>query len=585
MSYQTPVTIKDVLEGIRNQDYVLPAIQREFVWKTDQVCGLFDSLMQGYPIGSFLFWKVPEEKSQDFTFYGFIKDFHQRKARHCPVLDVPKRSVVAILDGQQRLTSFNIALRGSHAEKLPRKRWDNDSAFPKRFLYLNLCSLAEENELGFKYDFRFLAPSRAESPADGEHWFKVPDVYAFSSGKEVHKYLAQVGLGNHDHAYDFLYDLYAVVHEKTVVPYYEEKADDLDKVLKIFIRVNSGGTPLSYSDLLLSIATAQWRETDARSVIHRLVDDLNDTRTGFRFSKDLVLKAGLLLSDISSIAFRVTNFNTRNMATLEESWSAIERALRIAAKLMGDFGFSQQNLAADSVLLPLAYYLFKRGVGDGYMTAVAHREDRDRIRGWVCRSLVKTGVWGSGLDTLLLSLRGVLMDNHETGFPVELLEQAMAKRGKPLTFTAEEIEDLLDSEYGDKRTFSLLSLLYPFSDLRNLFHIDHVFPRSRFTRGRLRSAGVAEDELDDFQEKMNRLGNLQLLDGPQNEAKRATLPAEWLAATYPDEAAQRDYCSRHDLGDIPENILAFEEFYETRRRRMSTKLRRLLAAGTDDSQD
>ena len=48
--------------------------------------------------------------------------------------------------------------------------------------------------------------------------------------------------------------------------YYTESAQSLDRVLDIFIRVNSQGQPLSKSDLLMSIATAQWKG-DAREEI------------------------------------------------------------------------------------------------------------------------------------------------------------------------------------------------------------------------------------------------------------------------------------------------------------------------------
>jgi uncharacterized protein with ParB-like and HNH nuclease domain len=61
MSFQTPITIRDALDRIHRHDYVLPAIQREFVWKPEQIARLFDSLMQGYPIGSFLFWSVERD--------------------------------------------------------------------------------------------------------------------------------------------------------------------------------------------------------------------------------------------------------------------------------------------------------------------------------------------------------------------------------------------------------------------------------------------------------------------------------------------------------------------------------------------
>ena len=61
--FQPAVPVAKVLEGVHNSEYVLPAIQREFVWKTDQIRALFNSLMRGYPIGAFLFWKVGTERA------------------------------------------------------------------------------------------------------------------------------------------------------------------------------------------------------------------------------------------------------------------------------------------------------------------------------------------------------------------------------------------------------------------------------------------------------------------------------------------------------------------------------------------
>ena len=61
--FQPAVPVAKVLEGVHNSEYVPPAIQREFVWKTDQIRALFDSLMRGYPIGAFLFWKVGTERA------------------------------------------------------------------------------------------------------------------------------------------------------------------------------------------------------------------------------------------------------------------------------------------------------------------------------------------------------------------------------------------------------------------------------------------------------------------------------------------------------------------------------------------
>ena len=574
MAFQTPITIKTALDRVQSQEYVLPSIQREFVWKPDQICGLFDSLMQGYPIGSFLFWRMNPETTEQYTFYGVLRDYHALNNRHCPVLDLATdRERSAILDGQQRLTSLNIGLRGSHAEKEPRKWWKNPDAYRKKELHLNLSRLAGENELGLKWDFKFIEAAKAKADEESA-WFRVADVMGFTGGKDI--FAVVKDLPNSEAAYDWLDKLYTVVHKDGLIPFFEETEQDLEKVLNIFIRVNSGGTPLSYSDLLLSIATAQWQERDAREDVHRLVDELNETGHGFGFSKDLVLKAGLVLTDIPSIAFRVTNFNAENMATLEEHWEAIGTAMRLTATLFSDFGFSGQTLTADSVVIPVAYYIYRRGNDDKFLTSPKWSGDREAIRRWVCRSLLKPGgVWGSGLDQLLLAIRAAIKEQGGENFPVEAIETAMAKRGKSLRFDDPELEELLDIPYGDRKAFVILSLLFHFIDLRQTTHVDHVFPRARFTSKRLLSAGVEVAVVEDFKDQVDRLANLQLLQGPENQAKQKTLPREWLDREFTDQQRE-EYCSRYALGDVPDSVLGFDDFYQARRDRLGKLLRQAL---------
>jgi len=549
MAFQTPITIEKALERIARHDYLLPAIQREVVWRPDQIVRLFDSLMQGYPIGSFLFWKVDREHCREYVFYEFLTHYHQRTARHLKRFDMfEAREIIGILDGQQRLTALNIGLRGSHAEKLPRRWVDSPWAYPVRHLYLGLDGHAAGNDMGMMYDFRFLSQDQlTERTANGEHWFRVSDIVKMEYGPDLLDFVEDSGVKDVKLSFRTLSDLHAVVHLKPVINYYEEESQDLDKVLNIFIRVNSGGTILSYSDLLLSIATAQWKDVDAREVIHGLVDELNDIGQRFNVSKDLVLKAGLVLSDIPSIAFRVTNFNTANMATLEANWSVIAQALRLAVRLLSGFGFSERTLTADSVIIPVAYYLYKRNAQENFLTLDAHRDDRDQIRGWVVQSLLKPGVWGSGLDQLLLALRSTIEEHGAAHFPVTELEAAMVQRGKSLRFGEEEIQDLLSMSSGDKRTFPLLSLLYPGMDFRYEFHIDHIFPQSRFTSSRLLAAGVPEPDVEAFMVRFNLLPNLQLIEGPVNVAKQDKYPAAWMVEHYPNEGAREAYRSRHEL--------------------------------------
>lgn len=136
--------------------------------------------------------------------------------------------VTAILDGQQRLTSLNIGLPGSHAERLPHKRRANDQAYPEKHLYLNLRAAPDDKELGLKYDFRFLTKERAKEDTGAErHWFKVSEVLDMASGPPLFKYIQKAGLAEHETAFEVLDRLHAVVHRDLLINFFEEEDQDL----------------------------------------------------------------------------------------------------------------------------------------------------------------------------------------------------------------------------------------------------------------------------------------------------------------------------------------------------------------------
>ena len=585
--YQTGPTIEQTLYDIQSNKIVLPAIQREFVWQHSQICRLFDSLMQGYPFNTFLYWQVEPENSGKFQFYDFVLNYHERDDPHCPKLPtMPNKQLTAVLDGQQRLTALNIGLRGTMAWKLPRWRRNNPNAFPIRKLYLDLLWQPDGNdEEKLRYRFLFLTNDeirrdeirRAESN-DQVCWFPVGEVlHMNNAGPAMTRWLLNKNVQQEqvELAHETLYELYEVVRSKPLIAYYEERSQELDKVLQIFIRTNSGGTILSYSDLLLSVAVAQWKP-DAREEVYSLVDTLNKVGSGFLFSKDLVLKAGLLLSDIGNVGFKVNNFDQSNMTKFENRWDDIKNALSLTVQLVSDFGFNWQNLTATNAILPIAYYLYKRKPGEAYLTSSHFKADREAIHGWLIRSLLK-GVWGGASDTLMTALRQVIRDKDGVDFPLE----QMMRRGGVLVFGDEEIEDVADMQYGNRLTFALLSLLFPFVDLQNhQFHVDHVFPVSRFTQRRLRDAGVPDDKINDFIGNMNGLANLQLLQDTLNLEKRAKMPTEWLAETCPDDADRQAYQKLHLLGDVPESIIDFEDFYSERRKCLKAKIQQLLGRTT-----
>jgi hypothetical protein len=291
------------------------------------------------------------------------------------------------------------------------------------------------------------------------------------------------------------------------------------------------------------------------------------------------------MTDAGDVRFKVANFNSKNMAGLETNWDRVGQALKVSAQLLASFGFSDRTLTADSVLAPVSDYLFHRGLDQTYLTSAQHADDRERVRGWVIRSLLKAGVWGSGLDTLLVTIRRVVREHADSGFPVDEIQTAMAKAGKSLRFEREEIEDLVGSQYGKGRTFALLALLYPGIDVKNEFHVDHVFPQSRFKRTKLEQAGIATDDIAVFMDHVDRLPNLQLLEGPVNESKLATMPLEWAQQRYPDPQPRGLYLAGHDLDGLPAALTDFLTFFNLRKQRMVGKLLPMLGSEGEPRDD
>ncbi len=577
-------TIADALDAIASRRYVLPAIQREFVWSPSRICSLFDSLMRDYPISSLLYWRVDKEHGDGYRWYDFVLDYHELERPGCPPhASLPPEDRIAVLDGQQRLTALNIGLRGSHAARTKWRRVNNPQSYPTKYLYLDI---AAEPGLGTdKYEdqffrFDFLEPARAQEENEDESgplWFQVSTILAWGSDSNapphINAFLADAGLAGHPSAFDTLWKLWRTVHEQRHLSYFTESTESLDRVLDIFIRVNSQGQPLSKSDLLMSVATAQWEKKDAREEIPATLRRVNAVAPGFAFERDHILKAGLVLAGISDVGFRAEVFNRGNMQQLEDAWDEISARLHLAAELFASFGLSRDNIDAKMVLIPVAYYLHRRALDERYLASPTTAGDRSRIRDWTVRALLMPGVFGSGLDTVLGRLRRTIDDHGAAGFPSDAIEDAMASMGKSLRFDRELVEELSDSSYGRPDTYSLLSILYSHVDPAGAFHVDHIFPRSILRRDHLRDAGYDEAQVERIvRVARDGLGNLQLLPGGENIGKSDRMPLAWARSTFADRDRLRGYLEQNDMLDVPEDASGFLDFYDARRERIRDRL-------------
>ena len=560
MEYSS-VRVCDIIRKI-NWDIYLPAIQREFIWDKSRVELLFDSIMADFPIGSFLYWRLEQQNKDKWPVYEFIREFDEQNP-HNPAANMAgiTKDITLVLDGQQRITSLLIGLRGSFRYFYYRWR--------KTRLYLNLLKPPvsnEENPEELIYAFAFRENAKPDSDRS-QIWYLVGRILDFEDAEDakldptMRKQLATLPEDQRVNANKMIGRLHNRIHTALVGNYFEEKSQDYDKVLQMFVRANTAGEPLAYSDLLLATATAKWERLDARSEIHDFTDSLNDIGNGYRFGKDFVLKACLYLSEDLPIQYRVKNFTRNNLRIIERKWEEIKEYLSATVRLIHRFGFSSKNIVAPLALLPIAFYLMKRGNSSfDFSSEIKDADIQVTIRKWFVFSTLKNAFGGSS-DTTLTRLRKILSTCGQTApFPSDDLYKSL---GIQPSLIDDEIEYFLGRRYRYQGRYTnlVLSLLYPDRDWKDaVFHEDHIFPKSKFKVRALKKLGYDEATVQSYMSKYNLLPNLQLLTQWENLSKNATPFGEWI------QTRDKTFRKRHLIPDLDGSygFDTFEEFWESR---------------------
>ncbi len=589
MSFQAPISISDVISRIRERRLLLPAIQREFVWGPKKVEWLFDSLLQGYPIGSFLFWEVRDDTSKKEPYYEFLREFRERYRQHNPEFNAKGHvDFDAVLDGQQRLTALYIGLTGTYAYKKPRVWWeDSERALPTRRLYLNTQEPAPEDdeEAGRIYEFKFL--TETEYSEEQPKWFRIDRILNLVEAFDLNEMLAE-GYQQNKFAARALSRLHSVIHIDRVINYYSVKRADMEGALNVFVRVNSGGEPLSLSDMLMSTAIANWKTRDARKEIYGLVEHIQSK--GFFIDKDLILKACLYLYS-SDIRYKVSNFKAASVKPFEDNWDAIHASILAAFELAMDFGYNQTSLTSKNALLPIIYWIHHKGLSEGIASQVALRSEREIILRWLHTVLLK-GVFGSAADTILAAIRRAFVGDEFGSpfirpeidhFPSEAIATIVRAQGKDPQITEEFIDALLSTQYDEKQAFTILALLSPNLDYRNgNFHKDHLHPASAFKKKQLHAAGIVDGNLAIYQNptNWNSILNLSHLDANENKAKQDKSLLDWASAEADQQkVSMTKFCGDHLLPSDPTMLefARFPDFITERHKILGQRLRKLLS--------
>ncbi|MBU1094564.1 MAG: DUF262 domain-containing protein [Firmicutes bacterium] len=583
MAFQTPLTIKEVIDKIHKHEYLLPSIQREFVWRPDQVINLFDSLLKEYPINSFLFWKVQRNNVKEYIFYEFMRTYNQLNNNLTKKADVSgEREITAILDGQQRLTSLYIALKGSYATRKKYGKKGELQSYPDKKLFLNLLRpLDEDNE---NYELSFLEEKEANTTNKGnkslptaKFWFPISKILDLFEHDDVQQYINDNlnFITDNDvrkFASKTLFRLHKVIFTSPLVSYFLEEDAELEKVLSIFIRVNSGGTPLNPSDLLFSFANSHWTDINFKDSVNSLVGELNSIGMRFYIDKAFVMKSILYLSDSSDISAKVDNFTATNMQKFKDNWDQIIVALRKTFKLVSSLGFNGSNLRANNIFHPIAYYLFKNP-NKNIETGLELANDRNNIRKWIVLTSLKR-FFSFAPDGALRPIRELIRHNTTHTFPIDSIVDKFKGGNRSLSFSNDDIDKLLTQKKDDPTTFVVLSILYPNLNYKDSFHIDHMYPKAKMKSANL-SANMIDVNLHfDYLVKSDQLPNLQLLEGSINQEKSDMDFSVYctLINDFPGYS-QKHYIPKLNLYGYVE----FLDFYEQRKTLLKDKLLLLLS--------
>ncbi|GAA7500775.1 hypothetical protein HpBHB23_11390 [Helicobacter pylori] len=418
-------------------------------------------------------------------------------------------------------------------------------------MYLNLKHQPNMDNPEDNYQFEFHA--KAPTNDKNHFWFKVGDILELGSG--VLNYTQEHGLKENE--LNLLEKLKDAFHTKQLISFFEEKEKNLNKVLNIFIRVNSGGVKLSYSDLLMSILTASF-SSDIRKKMNELVDALK--LKGFpNVEQDQVLKTCLLLIG-KDTTFELKNFNKNNIKEIEENWEKITESIYNAAKLLETFGYVKY-LGSAYILSTLAYFYFLKQKMD--------KNDEEQALKFV-RNAQIMGYFGGSTDTKL----SIIAHSIKEARTFEAFNHNLAKHQTcPLKITNDAIEGMVFFRHS--RVFPILQILYPNLNYKTTtFHIDHIYPKSKFKK---ENEKLDKGFYEGGNHLYNLLYNLQLLEGQENSTKKDKDPEAWLKEEYKNEQAIEEYKKRNYID--PKLKLEWEnikEFRETREKAIIKRLKEVL---------
>ena len=343
---EDPHTLFEMHEKIEHKEYVLPAIQRKFVWEEKDITRLFDSLMLGYPIGSFLISPSNANTCLTLKYYACLKQRNYDEAfdNNMELDPVSYPDSFLLLDGQQRLTSIHIGLTGCII-----RRGQTD----ERKLYYNYKKTPDLNKDKFhnkSYEFEFLKSKDKKV----KEWFLVNDILKY---KDNLKDLLTQYAKNQIEEENLTRLHYVVFENKNLHVYKMSNDSSVYDILSVFDRLNSSGTKLSNPNLIFSVLVSKWN--NARQEIDSLLNTIN--KKGFQFTEEYVIKFALVAIGLPS-TLKLKDFSVNNhVNTISENWEVIKCSIIETITLLSEkYYMNQDHIISENAIIPINYLLYLR---------------------------------------------------------------------------------------------------------------------------------------------------------------------------------------------------------------------------------
>ena len=490
-------SIWDVVKDIGDGRFLLPNIQRPFVWEKDQVRDLIDSILRGYPIGALMIWKPNVPGGPSIRCRRFLSQVVSDPDLRANLLYNSSDGAYLVLDGQQRLQSLYLAFFGT---------WEGDQ------LYLNVARTLEKESDDRLYDIDFFRSTNPPAASSGYYpLVKLMELTDPRSRRLFGRDLLQVmNREGDDDLEDTIGDIVGQVQAKFISEprlLFQEIDERLgySEVLEVFKRVNSGGTKLEASDLAFAIVKLE--QGDLEEKMYSLLDILK--QSGFQsFDTDFLIKAALLILGRGA-KYDLSRINDSFLADFAAHFDSIQRAMDNTIEFLVNHCKIQADrfLRSPNALIPILDYLMRQRGQDFPPGA------QDQARTYLYMSQFFR-LFGRGTDTVLNRLhevmpgKVVITPTTTESFPLPAIADYMTKRqARPFAYDPAMLEDLdivLNIIHGGVKQ---LPVLRGWSLER-----DHIFPRRL-----LENMGLPDDMVND-------IGNFRFLTKARNIRKSDGIP-------------------------------------------------------------